>query len=240
MGNSIQLGIWGFMICLSHDLSVSWFVCLMICLYHDLSVSWFVCIMICLSHDLSLSWFVSLMICLFHDLSDLSVSWFVSLMICLSHVISYDIHKVSFHNMCMQSNYMDYEPIRKQIEVYKDNHSNGLFTLHRNSIGTGTGNRTGTVGNNGVFPKCFSLNSLNSVTKIYDIERNQTCHTATSCVRDWHTTTVPARHMWDFGSLNWAQFVLQWFISFSEFTEFSESSTYLGKTPMGPCGCPCL
>ena len=78
--------------------------------------------------------------------------------------------------------------------------------------------------NIGLFPKCFSLNSANSVTKIYDIKRTRTCHSATSCVRDKHATTVPARHMWDIGSLNWAQCMLQWFISFSEFTEFSESS----------------
>ena len=74
------------------------------------------------------------------------------------------------------------------------------------------------------FPKCFSLNSLSSVTKMYDIKRTRTCHPATSCVRNQHATTVPARHMWEIGSLNWIQFMLQWFISVSEFTEFSESS----------------
>ena len=64
----------------------------------------------------------------------------------------------------------------------------------------------------GVFPKCFSLNSvnsLNSVTKNYDIKRTRTCHPATSGARDKHATTAPVRHMWEIGSLNWAQFMLQ-------------------------------
>ena len=33
-------------------------------------------------------------------------------------------------------------------------------------------------------------------------------------------------------SLNWIPFMLQWFISFPEFDEFSESSAHLGKTPI--------
>ena len=60
----------------------------------------------------------------------------------------------------------------------------------------------------------------------------QTCHPATSCVRDQDATTAPARYMWETGSLNWAQFILQWFIRFPEFSEFL---FHLGKTPMkGP------
>ena len=43
-------------------------------------------------------------------------------------------------------------------------------------------------------------------------KRVQTCHPATSCVRDHDATTAPARHMWETGSLNWALFILQWFI----------------------------
>ena len=49
----------------------------------------------------------------------------------------------------------------------------------------------------------------------------------TSCVRDQDATIVPARHMLETGSLDSAQFMLQWFIRFLEFTkltEFSESS----------------
>ena len=48
----------------------------------------------------------------------------------------------------------------------------------------------------------------------------QTCKPATFCVRDQDSTTVPARFMWETGSLNWAQFIFQWFIRFSEFAEF--------------------
>ena len=55
---------------------------------------------------------------------------------------------------------------------------------------------------------------------------------ATSCVRYKDTTTVPARHMWETGPLNWAQFMFQWFIRFPEFaeiTEFSERSAPFRK-----------
>ena len=37
-------------------------------------------------------------------------------------------------------------------------------------------------------------------------------HPATSFVRDQDATTLPARHVSEAGYLNWAQFVLQWFV----------------------------
>ena len=42
-----------------------------------------------------------------------------------------------------------------------------------------------------------SLNSVDSVTKIFviTVKKAQTCHSATSCVRDQDATTAPARHM---------------------------------------------
>ena len=55
---------------------------------------------------------------------------------------------------------------------------------------------------------------------------------STSCVRDQDATTAPARHMWETGSLKWSQFMLQWFISFTECTEFIEFLFHLGKTPL--------
>ena len=60
-------------------------------------------------------------------------------------------------------------------------------------------------------------------------KRVQTCHPATSCVRDQNATTVPARHMWEARSLNWAKFMLKWFIRFAEFSEFL---FHLGKTQL--------
>ena len=67
----------------------------------------------------------------------------------------------------------------------------------------------------------FFLNVFTELDrKIYVIKRNQ------------DATTVPARHMWEKGSLNWAQFTLQWFIIFPEFTEFTKFLIHLGKTPM--------
>ena len=80
----------------------------------------------------------------------------------------------------------------------------------------------------------FSVNSLNSVTKIFDYSKMiRTCYTATSCVRDQDATTAPVWHMWETGSLNSAQFMLQWFISFPEFAEFSESSAPFRKNSNG-------
>ena len=58
---------------------------------------------------------------------------------------------------------------------------------------------------------------------------------ATSCIRDQDATTAPARHMWKTVSLNWAQFMLQWFIKFPEFTEiteFNESSAPFRKNSL--------
>ena len=52
---------------------------------------------------------------------------------------------------------------------------------------------------------------------------------ATSCVRDQDATTVLARHIWETGSLNWAQFMLQWFISLPGLTEFSDCSAPFRK-----------
>ena len=70
--------------------------------------------------------------------------------------------------------------------------------------------------------------SLNSATKIILITVKG-LEPATSCVRDQDATTVPGRHMWETGSSNWSQFMLQWFISFPEFTEFNETSALFRK-----------
>ena len=81
----------------------------------------------------------------------------------------------------------------------------------------------------------FSLNVFIEFAEFSDknichySKRAQTCHPVTSCVRDQDATTVPARHMWETVSLNWAQFMLQWFIRFPEFSEFL---FHLGKTPI--------
>ena len=52
---------------------------------------------------------------------------------------------------------------------------------------------------------------------------------ATSCVKDQDATTAPARHMWETGSLNWAWFMLLWFIRFPEFAEINVSSVPFRK-----------
>ena len=82
----------------------------------------------------------------------------------------------------------------------------------------------------------FSLNVFTEIAEFSDknichySKRAQTCHPAASCVRDQDATAVLARHMWETESLNWAHFMLQWFIRFPEFVEFSEFLFHLGKT----------
>ena len=59
------------------------------------------------------------------------------------------------------------------------------------------------------------LNVFTEFTKFNDknichySKRTRTCHPATSCVGDQDATTAPARHMWETGSLNWLQLMLQ-------------------------------
>ena len=74
----------------------------------------------------------------------------------------------------------------------------------------------------GVFPKCFDWNSVTKkiVVTVKGLEP------VTSCERDQDAYTVPKI------SLNWTQFMLQWFIrfpEFAEFTEFNESSAPFRK-----------
>ena len=84
----------------------------------------------------------------------------------------------------------------------------------------------------------FFLNVFTEFSKFSDknichySKRAQTCQLATSCVRDQDATTAPARHRWETGSLNWAQYMLQSFIRSPKFTEFNEFLFHLGKTPL--------
>ena len=81
-----------------------------------------------------------------------------------------------------------------------------------------------------VFPKCFTEFSDKNIC--HYSKRAQTCHTATSCVRDQDATTVPARHVWKTGSLNWAQFMLLWFSESLNSLNSMKVLLYLGKTPV--------
>ena len=72
----------------------------------------------------------------------------------------------------------------------------------------------------GVFPKCF--NEFSDKNICHYSKRTRACHPATSCVRDQDATAAAGRHMWETGSFNWAQFMLQWLIRFPEFVEFTE------------------
>ena len=77
----------------------------------------------------------------------------------------------------------------------------------------------------------ISLNSLNSVTLIFVIIVKE-LERSTSCVRDKDATAAQARHTRETQSFNWAQFMLQCFITFPEFaevTEFNERSAPFGK-----------
>ena len=82
----------------------------------------------------------------------------------------------------------------------------------------------------------FSLNVFTEFVEYSDkniclySKRARTCHQTTSCVKDQDATSVSARYMWKTGSLNWAHFMLPWFIWFPEFVEFTEFLFHLGKT----------
>ena len=89
------------------------------------------------------------------------------------------------------------------------------------------------INTNWVCPKCFHWIRWSQWQNIcHYSKRAWTWNPATSCVRDQDATTAQARHMWETGSLNWAQFMLQWFLRFPEFAEFSECLFHLGKTQM--------
>ena len=55
---------------------------------------------------------------------------------------------------------------------------------------------------------------------------------AISCIRDQDASKTPARHMCETWSLNTPHFMLQWFIRFTEFAEFTEFPFNLRKTPL--------
>ena len=71
-----------------------------------------------------------------------------------------------------------------------------------------------------------SLNSLNSVTKIFVITVKGLEPTTSCVVRDHHSASKT--HIRD----RIFKFMPQWFITFPEFAEFTESSAHLGKTPI--------
>ena len=81
----------------------------------------------------------------------------------------------------------------------------------------------------------FSLNVFTEFSKFSDRKHyilKRLFKHATSCVRDQDAITAPARHGWERGFLNLTQFMLQWFIRFSELAEFTEFLIHLGNTPM--------
>ena len=82
--------------------------------------------------------------------------------------------------------------------------------------------------------------SLNSVTEYLSLQKKGSypCQPATSCVRDQDATTVPAWHMWETGSLNWAQFMLQWLSDSLNSPNLVKVTLHLGKTPMCWCVVP--
>ena len=89
-------------------------------------------------------------------------------------------------------------------------------------------------GNNGGFPKCLQWIQRIQWQKCLSVKG---LVPATSCVRDQDATTVPERHMWETGSLNWPQFMFQWFIRLPDcvqFTEFNESSAPFRKNTIYP------
>ena len=76
----------------------------------------------------------------------------------------------------------------------------------------------------------FSLNSAQFSDRniCHYSKRAWTCHLLHKGDQD--ATTTSARRLWERGSLNGAQFMLQWFVQFPEFAEFTEFPFNLGKT----------
>ena len=105
-----------------------------------------------------------------------------------------------------------------------------LFTLHETGTGTGTLNGTGTMGNNWDFPECFHLIQWIQKQKYQSLKGLEP---TTFCVRDQDATTAPARQIWETGSLNWAQFLLRWFIRSLDSLNSMKVLLHLGKTPIG-------
>ena len=83
---------------------------------------------------------------------------------------------------------------------------------------------------NGVFPKCFLVNSLNSVTKKLLLQQKDSNPSHLLCERPTCYHSASTTHVRD--RILKVQFMLQWFIWFPEFAEFSEHFPYLGKTPV--------
>ena len=83
------------------------------------------------------------------------------------------------------------------------------------------------VGNNGVFPKCFQWICWIQWQKIFIAGKGFEPQSPLV----FETSMLPKRQP-DTCDLNSAQFMLQWFIWFPEFAEFSESFSHSGKTLM--------
>ena len=82
---------------------------------------------------------------------------------------------------------------------------------------------------NWVFPKCFHwfFAEFGDKNICHYSKKAQTCHTATSCARYQIATTVPARHMWETGSLK-----LTPNLCFIDSLNSVNACSYLGTTPI--------
>ena len=89
------------------------------------------------------------------------------------------------------------------------------------------------LSNHSSFLYMFSLNSLNSVTKDIIILKRLLGSNPLSPV--WETETLPLCHRYTANrrQLNSSQFMLQWFLRFPEFAEFSESSALFRENAIG-------
>ena len=80
------------------------------------------------------------------------------------------------------------------------------------------------------FLNVFLVNSLNSVTKKLLLQQKDSNPSHLLCERPTCYHSASTTHVRD--RILKAQFMLQWFIWFPEFAEFSEHFPYLGKTPV--------
>ena len=94
---------------------------------------------------------------------------------------------------------------------------------------------------NGVFPKCVHwIRWIQWQNICHYSKRARTSQSATKSVRDQDTSTAPARQMWETGSLNQAQFMLQsWSVSLNSLNSVKVLLN-LGKMSQGLLGLCCL
>ena len=90
----------------------------------------------------------------------------------------------------------------------------------------------GSANDEDVFPKYFHWIRWIQWQKYYYFKKIAGLESTISFVRNRDSTIVPQTHSQQRRQLNWSWFMLQWFLRFPAFAEFSESSAPFRETPL--------